>query len=253
MNTTTFASSGNAGDLIYALSSIQDYCWINDTKAVIYLRLDRPATYQTNTHPLGNVMLNKNMFDMLYPLLKEQDYIHEVIALELGEDYPVQFDLDLFRNENKNLSAGDIKLWHSVVYPELRPATAFNCLYAEPIKNDYTIVNRTQRYNNPLIDYSILEGKKVMFVGVDSEYKIFKMMNPFAERLEVKDFLELAQYIAGCELFIGNQSMAFAIAEQLKVKRILEQFVIAPNVIPQGGDWSIFHTQNQFQKLINSL
>jgi hypothetical protein len=45
--------------------------------------------------------------------------------------------------------------------------------------------------------------------------------------------------------------MAFSIAEQLKVPRILEQYAHAPNVIPQGGEYFVCHTKEQFNKAIS--
>jgi len=54
-------------------------------------------------------------------------------------------------------------------------------------------------------------------------------------------------------LFIGNQSMPFAIAEQLKVKRILEQHYLCPNVIPQGGECYVYQTNDQLKNIINLI
>jgi ADP-heptose:LPS heptosyltransferase len=45
----------------------------------------------------------------------------------------------------------------------------------------------------------------------------------------------MAECIASCKFFIGNQSSPFAVAEQLKVPRIVEVYPQAPNVIPTGG------------------
>ena len=102
------------------------------------------------------------------------------------------------------------------------------------------------------IDYSILKDQDIIFVGLDSEYQSFKNMYSFEpKRVNVKDALHMAQIINSCRLFIGNQSMAFAIAEQLKVPRILEQYAHAPNVIPQGGEYFVCHTSDQFNKAIS--
>lgn len=247
MNYITFKHSGNAGDIIYSLSSVKAYCERNEIKANYYIKLNAPSTFTSKQHPVGDVMMNQKMFDMLKPLIEAQPYI---VMVDEYEDQHIDFDLDNFRSDYRNLSAGNIQCWYSNSFPQLVASLENPCIFVEPIPNDYTIINRTSRYNNSLIDYTILSGN-LRFVGVDEEYTLMKAIYPEVERLEVSNFLELAQYIAGCQLFVGNQSMAFAIAEQLKADRILEQYVRAPNVIPQGGRWAVFHTQEQFKKIIN--
>lgn len=250
------ANSGNAGDLIYSLSSMH-YLWTMHNKEIdLYLRVGVPSTFTSATHPVGNVMLNDTMFNMLRPLLLSQSYIHDVIRVEGKEEIEIDFDFDLFRDNAKNLSGGDIKLWHSLVYPELKPSTTYKVLEASPYEEgEYIVINRSTRYNNPLIDYTLLEklGKKMYFVGVEDEFKIMSAIIPNLIHKQVNDFLEMADLIYGSWLFIGNQSMAFSIAEQLKVRRVLEQYFAAPNVIPQGGDWAVFHTNKQFENIINSM
>lgn len=254
MKTIKVCCSGNTGDIIYQLYSLKEYCELHNCKVEYLLKLDRPSNFTAINHPVGDVMLNRSMADMLKPLLEHQPFIESVRYLEKTENEKVDFNLDMFRSENKNLSGGNIALWNQVYYPELRGELHKISINAHPIENEYIIINRTIRYNNPLIDYTILEDKgKCMFVGVESEFKIMSALMPSIEHLQVKDFYELAQYIAGCKLFVGNQSMAFAIAEGLKVKRVLEQYYAAPNVIPQGGECYVFQTQKQFDNLINNV
>lgn len=252
MNYIKVKHSGNLGDVIYSLSVLYELSKQRNAKIVYYIHLDQPSTFTDKTHPVGAVMMNKKMFELSYPLLKSQPYIHDVIAIEKNESMIVDYDLDLFRKDHKNLSAADIKTWISVSYPELRADLCEQCLFVEPIPNNYIIINRSQRYNAPLIDYTILEDKgNCMFVGVESEYKVMRAIAPSIEWLQVEDFKQLAGYISGCLLFIGNQSMPFAIAEQLKVKRILEQYYGCPNVLPHGGEHFTFQTQKQFENIIN--
>ena len=56
----------------------------------------------------------------------------------------------------------------------------------------------------------------------------------------VTDFLEMAIIVNSCKLFIGNQSFPFALAEAMKVKRLLEVYYKAPNVGVQGKNGSEF-------------
>ena len=254
MKTKSVVHSGNLGDLLYSLPSLYRAHLEDKISFVYYIKLDRPSTFTDAQHPLGSVMMNRKMFDMAYPLLKAQPYIHEIIALEKGEDMRVDYDLDLFRKEYKNLSAGNIQSWVSMVYPDLRPLLEIGSLFGVSKPNDYILVSRSSRYQNQWIDYSVLKNyDNVKFIGVESEFKALRLHNPNIEHLEVKDFLELAELIAGCRLYIGNQSMPYAIAELLKVRRVLEQFAHAPNVIPSGGEWYAFHTDLQFKNILNKV
>lgn len=245
----TFLHSGNFGDIVYSLPSIKSLCMKRGASAVLYLKLNVPSGFNEKTHPVGAVQLNRQMYDMAYPLLMSQPYIKEVA---IYNDQEVDYDLDLFRKECKNLSSGCIQSWYSNAFPELRPNLFEQSLFISTAPNDMIIVNRTSRYNNVLIDYSTLRKyDNVFFVGVESEFKTMSLHNRNMQHLKVKDFLELAEFIAGATLFIGNQSMAFAIAEQLKVRRILEQYIPAPNVIPHGGEYYVTHTNDQFQKALS--
>jgi hypothetical protein len=56
-----------------------------------------------------------------------------------------------------------------------------------------------------------------------------------------------------CKLFIGNQSSTFAIAEGLKIKRMLEVFNTCPNVIPMGANGYGYINQHGFETLLNLI
>ena len=244
---TTFNHSGNAGDIIYSIP------FMNGIKGLkkLYLQLNRASGFTAENHPVGNVMLNKEMAENLLPLLK-----YVVDEVEIVEDAPeVDYNLDLFRLEYKNLAAGNISLWHSVVYPAIQmDLSIINLYFTGKIQNDYTIINRSERYNNLFIDLSEYnQFDNLKFVGTDKEFRIISASVKNIEHLKVDNFLVLAQYIAGCKLFIGNQSMPFAIAEQLKVKRILEQHYLCPNVIPQGGECYVYQTNDQLKNIINLI
>lgn len=252
MKYTTFKHSGNAGDLIYSLSCIQYYCADKGTTAKIYLHLNQPSTFTDATHPVGSVMLNQTMFDMLKPLLESQMYIESV---EVYDNQEIDFNLDLFRLDCKNLSAFDIKLWHSYSYPELRCYTSTPALKLDQPAGNYVVINRSARYNNPLTDYTQIAdlGLPMYFVGVEKEYEVMKAICPEVQYYEVNNFLEMAMLISGAKYFFGNQSLAFAIAEQLKVPRVLESYYGCPNVIPQGGEWYVHQTNEQFKKVLGII
>jgi len=229
-----FKHSGNAGDIIYSLNSIRSACKLHDKDAVLFLKLDEPIQlHPMFKHPLGGVMLNKYMFDNLKPLLLELDFIYDVLPYT---NQKVDYDLDLFRKVGFNLAAGDIKKWYLYAYPELQKHHNNEIIFIPKKQKDYIVINRSERYNNGQIDYSILNkvDLPIYFVGTDTEYNLMKTNVWDLEHKKVKDFLELKDFISESKLFIGNQSMCYAIAEQVDAERLLEVYFSCPNVITNG-------------------
>lgn len=246
----TFKHSGNAGDILYSLFSITQEC-------IYYIHLDQPADYAGRVHPLGNVMMNRKMFDMIVPLLLKSPYITEVKEYK-GEQ--VDYDLDIFRTAPIDLGRGNIKHWYYQIYPELTPHVPFTPLrgikpfyYEASHTRAYVVVNRTFRYRNPDIRYKCLNSLDIpiLFMGMEDEFQDFQLRVPKAIHHKVNDLLEAAQVIAGATIFIGNQSMMFAIAELLKVPRILEVYKHAPNVIPEGGKFYEVINEANLAKVIS--
>lgn len=247
-----FKHSGNAGDIIYSLNAIKRACELNNTQAVLFLHLDQPLKGFLPNHPVGNVMLNEYMYKNLRPLLISCDFIMDVMVYS-GQK--IDYDLDKFRQIGLNLGAGDIRKWYYYAFPEMTfdiegPIFEFNNK-----KEDYILINRTNRYQNGQIDYSILNeyNNQKLFAGTKAEYQAMKTIIPSLEYLEVNNFLELANYIDKSQAFIGNQSMCFSIAEQLQTERILEMYFGCPNVIPVGGDFFDVFNQNGFKYALNQL
>lgn len=246
-----FKHSGNAGDIIYSLNAIRKACEDNNTQAILYLHLNQPIKGIPN-HPVGNVMLNEYMYTNLRPLLLSCGFIADVMTYD-GQK--IDYDLDKFRQIGLNLGAGDIKKWYYYAYPELTFDIEGPIFYSNRDKNDFILLNRTNRYQNGQIDYSILNdySNKKLFAGTKEEYEAMKKTITNLEHLKVNNFLELKDWIASSKVFIGNQSMCFSIAEQLQTERILEVYFGCPNVIPAGGEFYDVFNQNGFKNAINQL
>ena len=100
-------------------------------------------------------------------------------------------------------------------------------LTAEPNEDSEgrIVINRTARYRNVFFPWKrIVEhyGDLLLFVGVPQEHEEFCRTYGAVEYRPTKTLLELAQVIEGAEFFIGNQSVANAIAEGLKKRMIQE-------------------------------
>jgi hypothetical protein len=113
---------------------------------------------------------------------------------------------------------------------------------------------RSLRRQNKFIDYSFLSSyKKLVFIGLKDEFDDLKKSIKNLEYFDSKDFLELASIIKNSKIFIGNLSFGYALAEALKVTRLLESAPNFPLVYPNGGSGYDFYFQNHFEDLINKL
>jgi hypothetical protein len=226
-----FKHSGNAGDVIYSLPCILSH----SDNATLHLAMDVPLEY-TAYHPNGGVQLNKNMFDMLRPLLTYQSYIKET---KIWDGSPVDFDLDLFRKAGLNLGAGNIITWYNHVYPfnyDLSKAWLKPSAILTEYKDKIVLIH-SHRYHSPFVNYQFMESYKdqIIFIGVEKEHTDFQQKYFDVQRVVVNDFLEMANILASCKFVVANQTMGFAIAEGLKVNRLLDQSRNSFNVHPQGG------------------
>jgi hypothetical protein len=249
--TITFKHSGNSGDIIYALPFVRQF--VLQKKANLFLHLDQKAGYDSNiNHPLGPVMLNKKMAQMLTPLLLAQDYINECCSFE-GQK--IDIDLDQVRNAPIPFSKVSLSRWYFLVFG-LNADLSQPWLKVNPddYLNESILIARSNRYRGHRIDYQFLRRyPNIHFVGVEQEFKDMKAHIPHIQFRPVKNFLEMASLIAGAKLFIGNQSFPFSVAEGLKANRLLEVSANCPDVSVNGENGHEFYFQEHFESLVKRL
>lgn len=245
--------SGNAGDIIYALPTIEAIRKFTNAKIELYLRLGQPLILSGyNSHPLGNVMLNQKMAEMLIELLRPQPYIDHI---EIHTDQIIDIDLDYFRAGGIPLDKGNIARWCSYL-TGVNPVLWKSWLTVEP---DHSYANtivmaRSERYRNYTVNYKFMnQYKDLAFIGVESEYDDIKKTIPHIRWVQVNNFMEMARIIAGAKFFMGNQSFPYSIAEGLKVPRILETSFEVINVVPEGNDGYDFFFQEHLESLVSML
>lgn len=112
-------------------------------------------------------------------------------------------------------------------------------LYAHPSAHSFgrVVVGRSERYHNPAFPWRETikrYGPRMIFVGLPREKQLFDQLiarvNP-ALRVEfyrIVDFLDLAELIAGCHFFLGNQSSPGWVAMGLG-KQIVQETSAANN------------------------
>jgi len=166
-------------------------------------------------------------YEMLLPLLKAQEYLQSVdvwdgraVDLELEDHYRFWVPSGWQGNQTEcyallgGFNIHDPEVRKKALYePWLTPVTPIR------IPGKSVVVNRTSRYLNggPSSDWMNWVnnglGEYALFVGTAQEHADFEdIFKVKIEYYNTNDLLELAQVIQGCELFIGNQSVALSIA-----------------------------------------
>lgn len=256
--------SGHLGDIIYSLPAALKLMKLNDKK-FIDLYIPKGKKYhapQGQHHICGDVWITDAMFNFISPLLLNLEYINSVEFIEELLIPKDAYDFDAFRSESMlNLASGNIVDYYFKTFGLLgsNPDRWLNCresLIDTTLRFDI-VIGRSTRYNNINIDYSLLGAfsSLIGFLGTDREY--FEFKNQFSnlniQHLNVDNAFKAMLYILNSDVYIGNQSFFFSIAEGLKVKRLLEVCEICPNVIPNGGTWGQFLTTRNLGKLLSQV
>lgn len=205
---------GDRGDVIYSLPLCR---MLGVTRLVL---CPHSMTRETMTHESA---------ESIATLIREQPYIDSVEFLQ--EPPRGAIDLNKFRellgqrNDGRffyhNLTALQLRAFG---YPEWHECDRW--LWVTKIKPPKPVVfARSSRYHSKTFDWkAVFEkyGKDAVFIGTVEEHKDFCKDVGDVQYHKTNNLLEVAQVIEGSELFVGNQSCPFAIAEGLKHNAILE-------------------------------
>lgn len=223
--------SGNPGDIVYSLPTVRE---LGARHFVINLCVD-PEFKGRNCR--------RESAEALVPLLLAQPYIERVTIVEsnLPLEYlahpirGIDFNLDKFRTRDVlhlhlGLSHAEAQNVHVNLYtPWLRAESVAG------LPHDYAVLSLTGRYRSRSREYwqEVLTGvTPLMVLGLPKDFENARGVT--AGFITCRNFLEMAGIIRGSRLFLGNQSLGFALAEGMKVPRILEQCPDIPNVYPVG-------------------
>jgi hypothetical protein len=254
--------SGQLGDIIYAIPAMKGLAKkVGAEKIHLYITKNKTANHHPDLkHMSGDVMISPGMFQFISPLLERQSCISEVSFVEESSIPATAIDFDVIRSGLLNLSAGNIKDYYFKAFGLLAEGQSS---WIEPGfagrrngKFD-VVIGRSTRYLNQGINYAILNqlGLRVGFIGLEREFNELMARNKglAIEYVPVSDAAAAADLIASAALFIGNQSLFFALAEALQANRLLEVFEPVPNVIPAGGKCGQFVTTSGLAALLGSV
>lgn len=226
--TKTFYHSGDIGDLIYSLSLIQHL-----GGGTLYLGPYIPNAYRKFK---TRVPFDRTVFDWIYPLLKCQKYLTDIIYT--NTDPKADYDLNRFRetwfDEGRKSST-----LVDAYFERFRQGKFDHCtqwLQVSPYRlNTQVVIHRSSRYRNDSFPWREICGYyagKMTFVGTWSEFKDFT--NDFGQVCEFYqciDALAMARIISGCDLFIGNQSFPNSLALGLRKPIIQEVCAGSPDCV----------------------
>jgi len=231
-----YRHSGTFGDLIYSLSVVKKMG--GGTFAVHLENIEKcVAQYgyrPDEVDPAHKGRLKIRDFDLLRPLLARQSYIDQV-TVWLG-DHDV--DLDRFRGVLfRGFEGNYVEAYYRTFnLPFTTDVYNETWLEADAKRVAPVVINRTFRYRCPAGTgtwQSLLEQANItqngVFVGNKDEHEDFEKSTGFSvQYYAVQNFKELADVIAGADLFMGNQSAAFSIAMGLGKSSVLETIKIKP-------------------------
>ena len=240
----TFLHSGHLGDLIYALPVIKELA--KDHECHFYIQSNKKIPVEYYKHPAGGVYIDDRMLNLFLPLMKKQKFIHKV---EKYDNQEIDINFDIFRTLPVNIHFNSPRWYFHITGIQVDLTDPY--LDVEPHGKviNKIVIHRTFRHRNQFINYKFLKDyKDLIFIGTKDEYKDLKQDVQNLELYDCKDYLDMAKVIRACKFFIGNQSVAYPIAEALKVPRILEAEPNFPIVQPIGKNAFDFYYQPHFEK-----
>lgn len=222
-------TEGDAGDLVYMLAIMQA---IPGAPHTILIE-DKSEYTAQKSH-----VISERLLSLCHSLVMAQGYIKEFRMIEAG-DVPnwrsggfrkLGHDTTktLLSNHLRHLNlVGSLALEVDVTRPWIR-------VNSSPETHGMVVINRTARYQNQFFPWKQIVdfyASRIIFVGLAHEHKAFCDQYGFVSFRETKTLLDVAELVAGSQLFIGNQSCAYALAEGMKHDTIQETSLTIPDCI----------------------
>ncbi len=214
---STYVHSGDAGDLIHSLPTI---------------RALGGGTLFLARAEFTRVKCDQAMVDNIKPLLLATGYVKDV---KLHHGQACKYDLDSWRYQASLYQNPFMPLQERyarsfgfgpeiLTEPWLPKEKVFNC--------PSVILSRTLRRHNPRFPWpKIVEryAGKSAFIGFSDEYDdLLRGMENEIPFIPCPNIHYAAKYIGNAKLFIGNQGALEAIAEGLKMPKIVEVDLSSP-------------------------
>jgi hypothetical protein len=232
----TFKHSGTLGDIVYGLALMKHL-----GGGEFYLHLGQvdwigQHYYGNAPDPFHKGRMTQGDFEFMREFMEAQEYITRFDLMNEAET-AITHNLDRFRPLFVGHPANYVTTYcmsFGITDPATQIAVSdgpwLSVPTPTPIPGKPYVVNRTPRgFTAPGCNetWSAWREEGVdtqsVFVGLPKEYEEFKQLTGWnIDFHPTKNMLELAQVIAGCEQFMGNQSVALSIAQGLRVPYAFE-------------------------------
>lgn len=231
-----FKHSGTFGDLIYSLPLVKHL-----GGGEFYLHLNQinwigQHYYGSAPNPTHQGRMTLKDFDYMRDFMLAQDYITEFAVLDVDQE--ITHNLDRFRVPFVGHPGNYVDIYCYVfgiqdqgVVEQARNTPWLTVPFVrESSLNRRIVINRTTRWlpNATSSQWAQWQAQGLeeqsIFVGLPEEYVQFQRATGWQDvpYQPCATMLELAQYIAGAQQFIGNQSMALSLAIGLGVPAYCE-------------------------------
>lgn len=219
-----FKHSGTTGDLIYSLALVKHL-----GGGELYLHLNQidwvgQHYYGAKPTPFHQGRMTYADFEFLRPLMLAQDYISDFKVLDHTTE--ITHNLDRFRplfvghpGNYVDTYCAAFGITDTQTQEQIRNSTWLTVPNPVSIPQRPIVINRTPRWlpNQPSAQWAAWQqaglDQQAVFVGLEDEYQQFiDQIGWDIPWVNTESQLELASVIAGCELFIGNQSQALSLA-----------------------------------------
>jgi hypothetical protein len=240
--TKTFKHSGTFGDLIYGLALMKHF-----GGGEFYLHLNQvdwitQHYYGGQPDPFHAGKMNERDFEFMRDFVLAQDYVTKCQILD-PKTHEITHNLDRFRPLFVGHPANYTTTYcmafgitDPVVQTEISNGPWLTVPNPRPIPGKPYVVNRTARGFappgcNPTWTQWREQGvdKESVFIGLPEEYQAFKKLTGWdLDYYPIRTMRDMAEVIAGCEQFLGNQSVALSIAQGLRVPYAYETRVDLP-------------------------
>lgn len=227
MKSKTFKHSGALGDIIYSLPTIKKL-----GGGILFLDTNGGSEdpYCQKQILDKTTKFNKLLFDFMYPLLKNQNYIEDVL---IWNKEKVDFNLNKFRSvygiptrRSKTNNIVDLHLQAFDLDPIDENIGWLDC--GDPIILDRKfVICRSPRMQS---NYPWFHNNKfffrdnAVFVGLEKEHDLFEwtfeIKIPY---VKTNDALTLCKIIKGCETFIANSTFSLSLAIGLGSVKVIQE------------------------------
>jgi len=224
--TNKFKHSGAFGDLIYSLPTVKYF-----GGGEFYLHLNQidwigQHYYGSPPNPFHQGRMTQADFEYMQSFMEAQTYITKFGVMTPQTE--ITHNLDRFRVPFVGHPGNYVDIYSDVFgitdKDTVRNTPWLTVPNPRPIEGRRVVVNRTQRWIPPRPGSQWDKWKRrgierdAVFVGLPHEYEEFrKTIGWDIPHYVCETMLDLAEVIAGAEMFIGNQSQALALAIGLGV------------------------------------